>query len=373
MNKPQLSLLSSIAEKGHSLSDFWDLDHWLQQLEAEECSWQGNLNQTSSLISYLRKIFYDGWGWDEYLIRGAKDISPRYEAQIISAACNPTTGYPNAQKTSSELQQSKQRIMRIRASDPICPERAGQIPEIYAKDHQEVKTLENCNCDLAHVLAGLDASNHPSRVSPLPSWCLFLAPCFPNVRSNMDLVTWLGDLASYCGALAFAAQKGQKLSVAERQDLLSEYASAADLLGDIDSYVIAFYYKHQIQSDDGPKPSQILKHYYTDSMSPRFWRIHLFCKLIGLEAGENFWNNHQSWLKHYSKELLHNTLFQVYSLTDQKWDSIWFPLALKLGLYRNQLEIETTLNTFLEALWLAYQNQPTPPSWYMESLYAPKH
>lgn len=352
---PQFSFSQPQMELDSTSSLNWE--RWLNLISEEMAYFPEHQGNSLLLISQLRKIFYDGWGWDEYLIRGAKSIPNRYDVRIFSHSEDP-------------LDQGKERQIIYSAQDKKYPERAGQCPELVRADHQELLCPDQYKVDLGHVLAGLDAQNHPQCISPLPQRIFALAPYFPNVKSNVDLVTWLGDLASLTADYAIHRFKGQELSTADKQKLCEHHIPNADTLGNIDAYVIGFFYKTLVQSSAQGDPARILRHYYQNPQSPRCARFQIFARLIGLQYTEKGWANQKAWLDHYKPQLLVNTLFQVYSLGAEKWQSITLPLALYLGLYRQDLELEAVLIGFIDELHRACQLE-TPPSWIQGSLYAP--
>ena len=84
--------------------------------------------------------------------------------------------------------------------------------------------------DVGHVLAGLDAINHPTTVAPYYMY---------EMASNVDAVTWAGDLGSVLAECIFQAMKqGRPLTDAEIQAQIDEYAPTQDMLGNVDAYAI---------------------------------------------------------------------------------------------------------------------------------------
>ena len=79
-------VLSQTPESGHSLEDTLSLDEFLSLLKEEEDYWDPDQQNTRLMITKLRKIFYDQWGWNKELIRGAADIEQRYIVTVVDAS-----------------------------------------------------------------------------------------------------------------------------------------------------------------------------------------------------------------------------------------------------------------------------------------------
>jgi hypothetical protein len=93
-------------------------------------------------------------------------------------------------------------------------------------------------------LAGLDAYKYPQVVSPIPSFLFFLGRLFSYVESNMDTVTWLGDLATIASKFLFdyLQNHGKPLEPDIEQMHIDNGAPGSDMLGNIDAYVISKSY-----------------------------------------------------------------------------------------------------------------------------------
>ena len=59
------------------------LKKFLELLTAEENYYPGQQNNTKLMITRLRKVFYDKWGWGTEVIRGASKIPGRYEVKMV--------------------------------------------------------------------------------------------------------------------------------------------------------------------------------------------------------------------------------------------------------------------------------------------------
>ena len=341
-------VFSTEPEPAHPLANVLSLAKFLELLRAEEDYYPGEQQNTKLMISRLRKIFYDQWGWNSELIRGAKNIKTRYVTKVVEEA---VTHSKPVRRIKDKEYQPKHRVIVYSDHDKVYGNtRAGQVPFIYKNDHEEVRLPEGDFCDIAHILAGLDAYNHPQIVTPLPNWLMFLAKLFPHVDKNMDVVTWLGDIASSAGDFMFGYLKNGKkpLSIESQQTIINRDAPGSDMLGNIDAFVIAKTY--EVGSSNGLRVSDILQDYYTNNKA-RTNRVSIFTKAVGLKGwdGTNF-SNEEKWLTSYKKELKNNICFQVFSLTNEKISSIWLPLVIWFGAYKKVLKKKLLLEIFLVQL-----------------------
>jgi hypothetical protein len=168
MTKLYQPILGTTPEPGHSESDVLTLAEFLDLLREEEDYFQGEQNNTKLMITRLRKIFYDQWGWNSELIRGAAKIEGRYVVKIMDSQ-NELYSKKIRRYKQGEYQ-PKYRLVTYRNNDKVYGDsRVGQVPFIYQNDHQEVRLPDNNMCDIAHILAGLDAFNYFEPVSPLPN------------------------------------------------------------------------------------------------------------------------------------------------------------------------------------------------------------
>jgi len=345
-------IFSTTPEASHNIKDVLKLEEFIDLLREEEDYWEGEQHNTKLIITRLRKIFYDQWGWNKELIRGAADIEGRYMVKVVDE--KPEHGKPIARYKQNEYV-PKHRTITYRPNDRIYGNtRVGQTPEIYKNDHQEVVLPSGYYCDVAHILATLDAYNYPQKVSPLPNFLSFLTFLVPHVDSNMDIVSWLGDIASSSGDFMFAYLRNGKnpLSIEEEQKYINSGASGSDMLGDIDPFVIAKGY--DVGTNNGMRFTEIISDYYlndSSKLSKRKNRIGIYCEFIGLKNwdGEKF-SNESSWLKYYRKQLRNNLTFQVFSLTDEKIKSLWLPLVIWFNGYKNVVKVELLLKIYLKAL-----------------------
>lgn len=330
---------------------------FLDFLREEEDYFDGEQHRTKLMTTRLRKIFYDQWGWNSELIRGAASVEMRYVVEIVDTP-TPQTGlvtrYQNYEYT------PKSRLTTYRPDDRIFGnKRAGQTPPILVHNHQEVRLEDGLYCDLGHVLAGLDAFNHFEVVSPLHHVLLFLKKLVPHVDSNADIVTWLGDIASSSGDFLFDYLRTGKrpLTDPEMQKHIDEDAPGSDMLGDIDPFVIRQFY--EIGAENGQRPSEILADYYAPGNPFAARRASYFCQAIGLKNwdGAGFSNENQ-WLRYYEKQLRDNITFQIFSLTNEKLRSVWLPLKVWFGCYKPVLKKELLLKIFLKSLKTAIHLEP---------------
>ena len=344
-------------EKGHELKDVITIQEFINLLKEEEDYWPGEQNNTKLMITRLRKIFYDAWGWNSELIRGAASIEMRYEVKIVDV---PTENSREVVRYEQYQYAPKNREVLYTNHDRVYgSSRAGQAPFIYKNDHQEVLLPDGYYCDAAHILAGLDAYNYEAVVSPLPKFLSFLNFLVPHVDSNMDIVTWLGDIASSSGSFLFdyLFSKKQHINIHKDQEDIYIDAPGSDMLGDIDPYVIRQFY--DVSSTSGVRYTDILQDYFCGDTSYRTRRISTYCNAVGLTGwnGQQF-SNEQEWLKKYTKQLKANTEFQVFSLTSEKLPAVILPLKIYFGFYKDVLKLEYLLQIYLNALKEQMKNEP---------------
>jgi len=332
------------------------LDEFLAMLEIEENYFRGEQNNTKLMITCLRKIFYDKYGWDTELIRGAAHIEGRYKITLVEvpyeAGAKTIGRKKRLQQAEGEVVVHKVRRAVYRKGDWMQPDKAGEIAPITVGDKKTVRLPNGSCCDIGHVLAGLDAFNYLAPVTPLPNFLMFLRRLFPSDDNNTDLATWLGDIASSSGEFLFKyLETKTPLTVEQQQVIINEYAPGADMLGDIDPYVIQSVY--DISTSTGMRPTEILRNYYGNDKPGSTFRKHrflYFANIVGLINwdGKNF-SNEEKWLSYYKKQLRSNTAFYVYSRSGT-FVRYFLALAIALGFYKKTLDFDALLNIFIAAL-----------------------
>jgi hypothetical protein len=349
-------LLSSEPEYGHAREDVLSLEKFLSLLREEENYFEGGQENIKLSITRLRKIFYDKWGWNTQLIRKAALIKGRYEVKIVPCL---TTGGNSIQlkqvrKYKNNTYRPKCRQVTYRADDRVYgSSKVNQVPEIYCRDHADVLLPEGYHCDMGHVLAGLDALNNRQPVSPLPDWLFFLHRYFPYADSNADVATWLGDIATSAMdfVFAFLANNRRPLAESKEQHLINVNASASDMLGDIDAYVI--YYFYNTGSFRGRRLTEILQEYYGEAPGQRFrqQRFPIFAKFIGLGAfnGSAF-TNEKKWIEEYTSQLRNSVCFMIFSVSSDWPQKIQLPYKVWQKEYERVIKVEELLSLFLNAL-----------------------
>ena len=352
-------LLVSTPEATQPGCTAFSVQQFIELLKVEENYWPGEQTNTRLTITRLRKIFYDKWGWDDQLIRKAANIPGRYQVDIVE---QPIEGAKKMRWHKNEEEHPKYRKVTYTVSDKVHPELAGTSPDIYLCNHQEVTLPGGYCCDIAHVLAGIDAYNNPDVVSPLPR-LLNLYKIGPYVKSNQDVVTWLGDIASSSGDFLFAYRRKHRKPIGTHMEQGYIYTDApgSDMLGNIDSFVISRYY--DVGADNGKRLTEILTDYYsgTGANPPlRNQRCWLFCEAVGLKGwnGNNF-ENENEWIDLYHKELRDNICFQVASLADGILETIRLVVPVWFNCYTDVLKINELLVIWLDALKQEIKKEPT--------------
>ena len=84
MNQLNQLILSRNPEPGHDLKNVLTLTEFIKLLKEEEDYYPGEQHNTKLMITRLRKIFYDKWGWNRELVEGAAHIDTPYHGQCRS-------------------------------------------------------------------------------------------------------------------------------------------------------------------------------------------------------------------------------------------------------------------------------------------------
>jgi hypothetical protein len=265
---------------------------FIELVEAEEARYPGDEMKTSLMITRLRKLFYDSAGWNQHLIPGAAGIAP---------------GRPTSMQTDRH--------------DPL--DLPGPINATIKRDHlvvsgnpdiarnQEVALEDGTFCDIGHVFAGLDASNHQQMVD---------GPALINVRNNVDAVTWVGDLASAVGEILFAMENNSgPISSTREQALVNEYASPQDMLGNIDAYAIRSAYG--LGDNSGRRVSTILREFYlgaagTRGGDARNHRYTRYCGQVGLNWSGGVFTNEADWVTRAAEDVSMATMLYIGASTE---------------------------------------------------------
>jgi len=355
-------IMSREPEPGHVIQAL-TLDRVLELLKLEEDYYPGDQNKTKLMFTRLRKVYYDSWGWTTQVIRGAKDIPGRYGFTMKAVPSAPSTKVSGLQgnKHDTNFQPvTMSYVVVYKADDRVYPERAGQIPEIYEHDNQELILPEGFYCDIGHVFSGLDAYAYLAPISPLPNFLMWMRKLFPSVDSNVDFSTWLGDVASAAGDYLFEVLASKKLNREDEQDEIDRDVPASDMLGNIDPYVILKNYP--TTEATGPRVTEILKDYYYGTGKSKGLRNHrfsIFCDSIGLKGWDgNKFSNEAKWMKYYKKQLRAATIFYVVGDLGLK-KGAWIAFKMWLRFYEKELALELLLQILLDALKEQIKKEPS--------------
>lgn len=291
---------------------------------------------TKLMITRLRKVFYDRSGWDEHLIADAKSTKGPY-----------TTTAREAERYPIEIPGPFNDIEAVHR-DYLVTDRQGTTPAIAS--NQEVRLSDGSYIDLGHVFAGLDALNHPQMVD---------GPFTINITKNVDAVTWVGDLGSALAEaqLLYAKRNRTVPTAQELQQLINEFASPQDMLGNIDAYVIGAQFSEV--NSGGRRVSEILTKFYLESGTPdalaRERRFSLFTQAVGLRGwdGSSF-SNEETWIDNYTDEVNDAAALYVGANTEGRFLG---RVGAVLGMAMNQ-GAETLVRTFLAALKQHIANEP---------------
>jgi len=350
-------ILSKKPEPGH-ITDAFTFPKWLELITLEEDYYEGDQNKTKLMFTLLRKIYYDSWGWSTQVIRAVADVPGRYYTEMVPVYA------PSQETKSKSFYKHKQYDIPTlsykvvyRADDKVYPERAGQTPEIYANDGQEIINPQGYYCDIGHIFSGIDAWNNFAPISPLPDWLMWCRFLLPSVDSNVDFATWLGDIASTAGDFLIDQLKNKKIPRDEEQSDIDRDAPGSDMLGDIDPYVIIHYF--DTKCEVGMRISQMISQYYHDEgcLEYQAKKFSIFSKYIGLKdlVGDKF-SNEKEWLKKYKKQLRNATIFYVYGEVG-KFKGLWLAIKIWLRLFEKKLALTLLLQIFIDELKNQIRNE----------------
>lgn len=373
------------------------LAEFLKMLRVEEDYFVGDQHKTKLMITRLRKIFYDKYGWDSEIIRKAAHVIGRYNIELISVEEHGLTapsqqGYLIYSSQDFNITDHKIRKVTVKKNDWMRPNDEGKVAYIYDNDNQEVILPSGWFCDIGHVLTGIDAYNWLDIVAPFPWMPMFMRKLLPNVRYNTDVATWLGDIASASGEFLFEIFHRKKLILnkkitdEERNDLIekyapelpvidrknlkwstlkhflkleddkknsiiADYAPAQDMLGNIDSYVM--YSTYNTKSNYGMRVSDMFHDYYIGKGEGKFLRENrylYFAEAIGLHCwdGEKF-ENEKEWFKDYHPQLRDCTAMYIYTRSEKPL-GYWLSFKTWIKGFDQFLDLEPLLNIFLNNL-----------------------
>ena len=344
-------IFSRKPEPGHD-EPALSFDRFLELLREEEDYFDGDQHNTKLMFTRLRKIYYDSWGWSTQVIRKAAKIHGRYQTEMIHAGESSSNNslQRNGHNNKLEIVPLTYKVTYT-GHDKIYPERAGQTPEIYAHDNQEVITPQGFYCDVGHILSGIDAYNNFEPISPLPNWLFFLRHLFPTVNSNIDFATWLGDVASSAGDFLLEELRKRSPDLKDEEETVDKDAPGSDMIGNIDSYAIKEIFN--TKSSNGMRVTEILRNYFYNPEYVKNYQskvITIFCAEIGLKNwdGQKF-SNEKDWARYYKSQLRNATAFYVYGEVG-KIKGIWLSLKIWLRLYEKVVKLNLLLDILLKKL-----------------------
>ncbi|MBK6931957.1 MAG: hypothetical protein IPH12_14275 [Saprospirales bacterium] len=247
-----IPITTSTPGGGMTISEFIEL------VRAEESKYSiAEQEDTKTMITRFRKLFYGSPAWDNHLIPGAKNTP-----------CIKPYDIENSENSRKYIHSIPPFEMADKGYFPVDPT-TGERPAINlvtnpgsgAPQTQEVRleagTHASYLIDIGHTLCGMDAYNYPS---PFTYKILGRQVTTLEVDRNIDAVGWLGDLSSAQAEIVVANINESAQNIPEQQNLINHYSSAPDMLGDIDGIVISINYLNAGSSLK--KLSDILEHYY---------------------------------------------------------------------------------------------------------------
>jgi hypothetical protein len=199
--------------------------------------------------------------------------------------------------------------------------------------------------DVGHVLAGLDAINHPASVAPLGMY---------EIASNVDAVTWTGDLGSVLAEVLFQQiRRDRPLTNAEVQQQIDLCAPPQDMLGNVDAYVIGAAYDISPSADR--RVSDILQGYYCEPAGlARSRRFTTFALTVGLGAlKQGSFTAERAWLHRNEIDVAHAAALYVGAISELARWALPYAVGAKLALMqraRNSPLRRTLLERFVASL-----------------------
>jgi len=291
------------------------LDAFLQVVRDEEDRLPRHERLDAKLmITRLRKLFYGGRGWDEHLIPGAAQVTALYPFTMDEPV---RRGFVAPGPNVLDFVDRRARLHGA----PAQLVRPGDL--------QEVRMPAGELVDVGHVLAGLDAINHPSEVAPLGMY---------EMASNVDAVTWAGDLGSVLAEVLFQrARLDRPLTDAEVQAQIDLCCPPQDMLGNVDAYAIGVAYDIGSRSA-GRTVSDILLDYYGAPATvgtARSRRFTTFALQVGLGRLEgDAFAAEPAWLERNEREIAHAAALYVGAVGELATWGLPYAIGAKLALMK---------------------------------------
>ncbi|NJR50413.1 MAG: hypothetical protein HC780_13465 [Leptolyngbyaceae cyanobacterium CSU_1_3] len=319
------------------------IERFIKLVEDEENHYPNTNRNTKMMITRLRKIFYNSPGWNRQLIPRTGNVSIRYTTKDQNTDGNRIYYIPSVDGLTPAI--------KVDERDTLTIDSQGKSPELFL--NQEVKLLDGSFVDMGHVLAAMDAANHPASVS---AGGLF------KVDKNIDNCTWIGDLGSIIGKLVLetARRRGSQVALNEVQEYINAYAEPQDMLGDVDGIIISYGVREKIVKGTGGlnlKVSEILDQYYIKNEGGlKSRRFNTFAALIGLgtwQAGTGKFSKESDWLNSYATQVANSAAqYVAVSISDAVGYGVSLPRDIPLVNFTSQQTeaAEIVLRRFLNTL-----------------------
>jgi hypothetical protein len=225
------------------------LETYCRQIEALERA----VPDTRTLITYIRKLYYTGGGWD-LIIPGASSIN-------------------------------------MPASIRNRPDIA--LTLTYLTENQNL-SADGRFVDIGHFFTGLDAKNHQQRLELGPNIWGTTIPVV-RLRNNIEIATWVEDLSSVvveyfnetpCSGRPRGRRSFRDMAMVRDDTALracyNNWASDADMRGNVDAYVFPFNASQRL--------SQQFRSYYITNQDPRRQRFVQFRQQLSISNSDS-WKN----------------------------------------------------------------------------------
>ncbi|MFM2485664.1 hypothetical protein [Celerinatantimonas yamalensis] len=237
-------------------------------------------HNTNLMLTKFRKLYYDSFGWNEFLIPETSHVAT----------------FPQSQSTQN------------------------------IKHSHQVNLTNNDLYDVAHIFAILDANNHNGPFTPVPesiinsSYWNDLKDIVPVVQDRLMAAGWLGDLSEITGEIFLnrkdisKLQKDQKNE--EKQKIINQFGAYYKTLANVDGMIMAGNATNN--QYEGKKVSEIFESFYGGGSLPgerSQLKSSIYLK-YGESIGLQNWNGHcfensEDWLKKQKSNLQTCTAFYV--------------------------------------------------------------
>jgi hypothetical protein len=281
--------------------------------------------QTRRMITRFRKLYYDGIGWNAFLIPRARCTRPllRTQEQREAPVQIAAKGAPPFE------------VIRRHTAAPQVRD------DSQIENKREVRLADGRLCDIGHVLCGLDARNHAGKVN---------GPLWVDLSSNLAAVTWLGDVGSVVAEIVFDALRCDRAVPASRvQQIVDEFNPGQDMLGNMDAYLLGRDDEIGMEAYGPTVPKLFRSYYLADHDPPPRTDVQRFASRIGLGYWNgNIFSNELEWQRAMATETAYAAAMYA-GMNTRGLGRIWISATLASNAAVHQLSC-LLLRLLLDAL-----------------------